>query len=516
MYLLLKIGWGDVGEVLSQMPAGHSKINPYDTGYVADFNFKYFLIGVLGMFYGAMSWQGTQAYNSSARTAHEGKMGQVMGLWRIRAQEVFMAVVPILVFTVMHHSDWTQFAAGVSDALGGIGNEAVRNQMRGPIVLARLLPPGLIGCFAALMLGAFISTHNTYLHSWSSIFVQDVVLPLRRKPLSQRTHLRLLRGGVVGVAVFIFLFSLFYKQSQAILLFFALTGAIFAGWSGAVIIGGLYTRWGTTLAAWATTIVGVVLALGGFVLEQSQRSFRETGTAFWGLVDWMGPERALGGAAWVEANLPNGQELWGWAMWLCLVTYVAVSGAQQLIRRTSFDLDRLLHRGKWRLAGEVEDGTVHAGRGWKALGITSEFGRRDKALYLLTWGWNAAWVVVFLAATVYFPDARRSGRRLVAVEPDVAAVLAHAHLDRDRRLGGQSWCGSRGAGSAICDGCCGIWTRGSGTRRMTGSWPRPIPPPIRNLRGAPDRKRIGRACYRRSSSNFSRNLLSFGLITARQ
>ena len=101
------------------------------------------------------------------------------------------------------------------------------------------------------MFAAFISTHDTYLHSWGSIFIQDVVMPFRKTPLSPRAHLRLLRGGVVAVAVFIFLFSLFYKQSQAILLFFALTGAIFAGWSGSVIIGGLYTRWGTTPAAWA-------------------------------------------------------------------------------------------------------------------------------------------------------------------------------------------------------------------------------------------------------------------------
>jgi SSS family solute:Na+ symporter len=402
VYLLWLVGWDAVADVLVQVDAGQSKINPYDTGNVADFNFMYFFIGMVGLYYGAMSWQGTQGYYTSARTAHEGKMGGVLETWRLRTQEVFMFVVPILVFTVMHHPDWTGFAGGVQAKLAAIDNEAVRNQMRAPLVLAALLPKGLLGAFAALMVGAFISTHNTYLHSWSSIFIQDVVLPFRKEPLTPQAHLRLLRGGVIGVAVFIFLFSLFYRQSQAILLFFALTGAIFAGWSGAVIIGGLYTGWGTTAAAWATSITGVSLALGGFVLEQAQRSWNETGTAFWGMLDFAGAERATAWAAWVDLHLPNGQQVWGWAMWVCAVVYAVVSLLQQAARRQSYDLDRLLHRGRYRLEGEEEQGTVDTGRGWKVLGITDEFGRRDKFLYLLTWTWNMSWVVLFIAGTIFF------------------------------------------------------------------------------------------------------------------
>jgi len=325
-------------------------------------------------------------------------MGGVLGLWRGRSQDVFMTIVPILVFTVLHHPQWTSFARDINTQLAGFDNQAVANQMRAPLVLSRLLPTGLLGAFAALMLGAFISTHNTYLHSWSSIFIQDVVLPFRKTPLSPKAHLSLLRAGVVGVAVFIFFFSLMYRQSQAILLFFALTAAIFAGWSGAVIIGGLYTRWGTTMGAWCATISGVTLAMTGFILEQAQRSWRETGTAFWGLLDWAGPAKAMAWAAWTEQHLPNGQELWGWAMWICAVIYVVVS----LLRPHSFNLDRLLHRGQYAIEGEIEVGSESISSRWKLLGVTSEFGRRDRFLYLLTWGWNLAWVAVFLAGTVFF------------------------------------------------------------------------------------------------------------------
>ena len=128
--------------------------------------------------------------------------------------------------------------------------ERLHDAVRVPLVLTTLLPAGLLGAFAAVMLAAFISTHDTYLHSWGSIFIQDVLLPFRKKPFSQEQHLRVLRWSILGVAGFIFLFSLVYQPTQAILLYFAITGAIFAGGSGAVIIGGLYWKKGTTAGAW--------------------------------------------------------------------------------------------------------------------------------------------------------------------------------------------------------------------------------------------------------------------------
>jgi SSS family solute:Na+ symporter len=405
-WLLRQVGWDDVSTVMRQSPPGLSKINPFDTGYVSDFNVTYFLIGVIGLFYGAMSWQGTQAYNTSARSAHEGKMGNVLGLWRGIGQGMFMTFVPILIYTVLHHPDWSGLAGGVQAKLDVIPNEAVRSQMRGPLTLAALLPTGLLGAFAALMLCASISTLNTYMHSWSSIFVQDVLIPLRRAPLSPTVHLRTLRLAVIGVALFAFVFSLFYKQSQAILLFFALTGAIFAGWSGAVIIGGLYTKWGTTGGAWAAGISGVTLTMTGFVLEQAKRAWHETGTPFWGLLDFAGPARTHAWVAWIDTSLPNGQQIWGWSMWVCAVVYVAVSLIQQAMRKRTFDLDRLLHRGRFAVAGEFEGTGQVVPRGWRAIGITDEFGKRDKVLYVMTWSWNLLWMAVFAVGTLFFLSRR--------------------------------------------------------------------------------------------------------------
>ncbi len=110
----------------------------------------------------------------------------------------------------MNHPNYQSVADSVSSSLEKLSTDTLRSQMRAPFVLSEVLPVGLLGAFAALMLAAFISTHDTYLHSWGSIFVQDVIMPFRKKPFDKEMHIKVLRYSILGVAIFIFLFSMFF------------------------------------------------------------------------------------------------------------------------------------------------------------------------------------------------------------------------------------------------------------------------------------------------------------------
>jgi len=365
------VTWDQIFTALAGAPPDASLINPFKTRHVEDFNFWYFLIGLLGVLYGKMSWQGTQAYNSSATSAHEAKMGEALGIWKILPQSLFLMFVPIVIYTVLNHADFAGLAARVHAELALVDREAIRSQLRAPLVLVEILPRGLLGAFAAVMLAAFISTHDTYLHSWGSIFVQDVLLPLRRgKPLAPAQHLRALRLSIISVAVFIFLFSLLFRQSQYIFLFFAITGAIFAGGSGAVIIGGLYWRRGTTAAAWSAMITGAAISVGGIIAHQ------------------------------VRPGFPiNGQQFWGIGMGASLLVYAAVSLLGR--DRRSFDLDRMLHRGRWQVKDDAVAGDGVVTRLQRFFLFTTAFTRRDKVLYVATYGWTFLWFALFAAGTVY-------------------------------------------------------------------------------------------------------------------
>jgi len=369
VYFFVSFDWGHIEQALAAAPRDASLINPFKTSQVEDFNFWYFLVGIIGVIYGTMSWQGTQAYNSSARSAHEAKMASVLSSLRNLPMSIMFLFVPIVAYTVLNHPDFASIAAAVSDTLSGIEGKAVQSQVKVPLVLTHLLPRGLIGAFAVMMLAASISTLDAYMHSWGSIIVQDVIMPLRKKPFAPAQHLRVLRWAIVAVGAFAFFFSLIFTQAEYIFLFFAITGAIFAGGSGAVIIGGLYWKRGTAAAAWAAMITGSGIAVAGIIIHQIIPDF-----------------------------FINGQWFWGISMLGASLVYIAVS---LLNRREPFNIDRLLHRGRYAIQGERTVVNATPARGWKMLGMGREFTRGDKIIYILNYVWTGAWLLVFIVGTIY-------------------------------------------------------------------------------------------------------------------
>jgi len=423
LYLFFTIGWDQVSESLEQTPIAlareqiadlraedsfqqlsdaeqnkkifeinekyenSSRINPFKTSHVEDFNFWYFLIGIIGIMYGTLGWQGAQGYNSSAKSAHEAKMGSVLAGFRGLPQGLFMFIVPVLIYVLMNHPDYQSVADSVASSLDNLSTDTLRSQMRAPFVLSQVLPVGLLGAFAALMLAAFISTHDTYLHSWGSIFIQDVVMPFRDKPFDKETHLRVLRYSIFGVAVFIFLFSLLFSQSQKIALYFAVTAAIFSGGCGAVIIGGLYWDRGTTAAAWTAMIVGAVIGVGGTLVKQVSG-------------DWLADLSSFATIKTIVLFLQdiNGQEYWGIGMAASSLSYVSVS---LLGPGTRINMDKLLNRGKYSIKGEMKVVNQEPEIGWKIFGMGKEFTKTDRLIYIVNYVWTGMWTMVFIIGTVY-------------------------------------------------------------------------------------------------------------------
>ena len=273
VFLLLQYPWSEIGETLLAAPEGRSMVDPFDLGGEDRFNAFYWVISVIVLFYGMLGWQGTSGYNASAIDAHEAKMANILNGWRYRVLMLITLVLPICIRVVMTSPEHAAEAAEIESIIAaqpvrGADPEVLASELRTPAAASVMLPTGLLGLFAAALMGAFISTNDTYLHSWGSIFIQDVVLPFRRKPLSPRAHLWLLRASILGVAIFAFLFSSFYTPNQYVAMFLALTGAIFVGGAGSAIIGGLYWRRGTTAGAWAAMVAGMTLAVFGVVVKQ--------------------------------------------------------------------------------------------------------------------------------------------------------------------------------------------------------------------------------------------------------
>lgn len=374
-FLLYKIGWGHMLEILQQAPAGKSMLDPFDQGSVDSFTWGFFLIMLFVSFYGRGVWQGGAAANTAARTPHEARMAGILAQLRVTINYLLLLLVPISVYVLMNSPELSSSAAAVQAEISGLADPQLQKQMLVPLGISTILPIGLMGVFLVLFFMAAITTDDSYLHAWGSIFIQDVVLPLRKKPFTPRQHLRWLRLSVAGVAVFAFFWSICFPLKEYIYMYQQITGAIFMGGAGSAVIGGLYWKRGTTAGAWTGMILGSLCAVAGIVARVS-----------WDRIPYLS-------ARWAECPL-NGVQLTLISGLLAIAGYVVVS----LLTRNppEFDMDRMLHRGKYDSKHEHQQITAALPKWQRALGMNASFTRGDRLIYYF----NICWAGILFGAFV--------------------------------------------------------------------------------------------------------------------
>ena len=391
------VSWEQIATALKMAPEGMSQVNPYQCSKLPSFNMWYFLIGLFGSIYSRGTWQGTIGYASASLTPHEGRMAALLGTWRGMAMNLLLMLFPLAVIVFMRCPEFAPLKATIEERLMSVESEQLRAQGLVPTAMSLILPTGMLGMFLSVMVAGMLSTDDSYIHSWGSIFIQDVILPFRKEPFTPKQHLLALRLSIVGVGIFSVLFSYYFRQTEHIFMFFSITGAIISG-AGAVMIGGLYWRHGTTLAAWITFISGAVLALTSIFIQQCWHFASGNGLSSWlfNTFHW----------EWVANNMEkfpiNGRVISFYIMIISLLLYVSISLLQKLFGKgVQFNLEKMLHRGQYDTHQEHQD---HGNaRKWeRLLGITPEFTRGDKLIFYASLAWTALWFFIFIFYTLAY------------------------------------------------------------------------------------------------------------------
>jgi SSS family solute:Na+ symporter len=220
-----------------------------------------------------------------------------------------------------------------------------------------------------------------------------VVLPLRKTAMTPAQHIWMLRLAVTGVAAFAFFFSTVFTPTEYINLWWNLTGAMFTAGAGAAIIGGLYWRKGTTSAAWAAAITGSVCAVLGIVI-----------TSFWPRISQV--TMYLLADVGVNVQLParfwiNQQVCAFLAVVIAAVVYMVVS---LLTSRQLFNLDKMLHRGKYAIEADGGQPTMALRERFRLRNILkfdNNFTRLDKITAGGIFWWAMAMLIINVVITVW-------------------------------------------------------------------------------------------------------------------
>jgi hypothetical protein len=268
----------------------------------------------------------------------------------------------------------------------------------------------LLGLFCLLMVLAMISTDDSRIYSATITLTQDVVMPLRKKPFTPKQHVRVLRIVAVCIGVFFFCGSYFMAQLDYIQLFCTLMCSMWLGGCGPVMIFGLYSRFGTAAGAFTSLIAGMIISGGGILVKRNWADVVYPWLDQAGFVAPVGNflsnlSRPFNPYIVWEMNpvkFPiNSYELYFITMLITLSLYCTVSYFTQ---KGPFNLDRMLHRGKYNLDHDKKEdfkwslNTIFS----KLLGITKEYTAGDKVIvwslfvYSIIWGFFITFIGVII------------------------------------------------------------------------------------------------------------------------
>jgi Na+/proline symporter len=272
-------------------------------------------------------------------------------------------------------------------------------QMMMALTMKNIFPAVLMGIFCLLMVMLMLSTDASRIFNASATLIQDVVMPLRKTPFTKEQHLKWLRGCSVGVGIFFFIVSLFFTNLDYINMFLTITTSIWLGGAGPVMIFGLYSRFGTTAGAWASLLCGSGIAIFGMIFQRNWADYlypwieqlnmvkpldtllRAVSAPFSPYIVW----------AMDPVKYPiNSREIYFFSMLAGILAYIIISW---LTCKEPFNLDRMLHRGKYSIGGEHEK-VVHSKLRHlynTLIGIDAEYTRGDK---IIAWS-------VFVYSMVY-------------------------------------------------------------------------------------------------------------------
>lgn len=286
-------------------------------------------------------------------------------------------------------------------------------QMLAAISMRHMLPAGLSGLFLLLMVVAMISTDDSRIYSAASTIAQDVILPLRKTPLTPKQHIMVIRLVSIGIGVFFFIGSFFMAQLDYINLFNALMCIMWLGGCGPIMICGIYSRFGNTIGAWTSLLTGMFMGVVGIFLQ------RKWADLIYPFLDHHGWVPAVGDflqkvsdpmnpyIVWkmnpVKCPI-NSYEIYFFTMALTLILYVAVSWLTG-IGKEKFNLDRMLHRGIYAIDGERKIKMEWSFKNVlsKLIGITPEYTRSDKWIAWALFGYSIIYkfVIIFVMVLVW-------------------------------------------------------------------------------------------------------------------
>lgn len=127
-----------------------------------------------------------------------------------------------------------------------------------PDMLLHVLPQWMIGFIVIGFLAASMSTYDSYLLSFSSILVQDILGPIYKEVLNEKRRIFYTQLGIIVIGIFIFIWGVYYTFTDTVFRIIALTGSL--SYAGIIsgLAGGIYWKKANTNGAYSAFILSAI------------------------------------------------------------------------------------------------------------------------------------------------------------------------------------------------------------------------------------------------------------------
>ena len=192
--------------------------------------------------------------------------------WQTTAMRTFSTRSPEVTQRVFSWAGFIFLGRGMMPMMWGIAALATlgpaQNSLEAmPKMLATILPSGVLGLVVAGMLAATMSVNSSYLLGWSAIIAQDIILPLRRRPLSSLQQVMLNRGANLFVSLFVMVYGLWYTLPGPTYFYLNITATIYLSGTLVAVVAGLFWNRASTLGGYLAMAGGAVATIGFFFFK---------------------------------------------------------------------------------------------------------------------------------------------------------------------------------------------------------------------------------------------------------
>ena len=243
VYTIGAVGWGRMHDVVART-MGEGGFNPFTN---PEYGSAYILFQILLWMSVDTCWQTTAMRTFSTRDP-------------ATSRKVFF---------------WTGFiflGRGMMPMLWGIGALAYlgagRNSLEAmPVMIARILPTGILGLVVAGMLAATMSVNSSYLLGWSSVIAQDIIAPLRRTPLPASRQVLVNRITNLFVSLFVLFWGVWYTLPGPVWFYLTMTGTIFLAGAFSAFVAGFFWKRANTTGGYSAMLGGAAGSIGFFFFK---------------------------------------------------------------------------------------------------------------------------------------------------------------------------------------------------------------------------------------------------------